>query len=135
MAVRPIAWLKDRPWVCVTVLIFATIGWTHHEDQQTRKDVVGQFCRTLDADHNRERASIIEGQAVIYRVPAFHKLIPNRQAEDKAYSIAKHRYLAVRKTRPPSCYGVQKNPVPPFPTIKQFKTGHLPKSAAQPPAR
>jgi hypothetical protein len=87
-------------------------------------------CKAIDDDHNRERNRIIRNERLLYAVPEFRVLIPTKKAEDIAYRNARKTYYDVRSTRPSYCEKYHHNPVPRFPSERDFEKG----AVAPPPA-
>jgi hypothetical protein len=121
--------IREHSWIVVTVLCFAAIGYSHMVSQRAdtnikKNQTTGrmELCKAIDGDHNRERARILAGQKLIYRVASFRVLVNTPEAERAAYDKAKHDYGEVRKTRPPFCRAYP-NPVKKFPPISEFRKG------------
>lgn len=80
-----------------------------------------ELCRSIDADHNRQRAEIVTNTGLIYTVKEFHVLIPTPASERVAYENARKRYYSIRKSRPSFCAALVSNSVPPFPPLQHFQ--------------
>lgn len=104
-----------------------TTGDQRSEDNRNLiKQTRTEQCTNIDADHNRERFRLVEGQAILYKLPEFKALIASPAAEKVAYDLAKVRYVQVRSTRPPYCTKlVGLNAVKPYPPLSAFQDGRI----------
>lgn len=120
-------WVRRHPRVGEVLLIFGAIFYTYQangdridDQQRATQRARTELCQSIDADHNRQRDDIINGQRILYRVPAFRVLVVTPNAERAAYEQARHKYDAIRRTRPDFCRAIP-NPVKPFPPLQYFR--------------
>lgn len=118
-------WLTRHPYVISVVLIAAVTGYLFHLNNETRKKALTETCHFVDAEHNKARAAIVQGEVDLYgkfrNVQLFKAFTDTPEHQAATHKLSMERYADVRKTRPSYCDDLASNPVPPYPSLARIK--------------
>lgn len=101
----------------------ASIVWTVLNNASLIEQTRIEQCEALRAEHDRERARIVQSVKLLYELPEFKTLIATPKAERVAYQNARHNYHTLDEVVPPYCPDYKRESFPPLSEVRKGVSG------------